>query len=175
MNTTIEKETVNEKTTACNKQIMFMPCNRYRDFSGIVHSDFSFFKNDEPKYNNILFLYKIDKDYNIYFINRCDILLVYFHTHNNLLVVSTNQLIYFLMNNQDIIQKLKIYNNLILYTNGCIITKPLKQEEKEKPINTLHQSFNVNIKSSYVINNQSYLIKYIKYKNKYLNLTKNNF
>ena len=161
-------------------------------------------------------------------------LLVYCSTFNNLFIISTNQLMCFLMNNINItdctfisLSNINIYginiddsiknelinkfidtiekyssniinpddlDKLILYLIGSIDSNPTLLPEsqsskfisyfKKKVVNpeslisklTLNFDINApNSKSSEgFINNQSYLIKYIKYKNKYLNLIKNN-
>ena len=232
INTTVETETETETATITSKKTIFNPPPRSNS-NGIVHINFSFSKNTSIINNNILFLYKV-KDTSIRNIHRYDMLLVYCSTFNNLFIISTNQLMCFLMNNINItdctfisLSNINIYginiddsiknelinkfidtiekyssniinpddlDKLILYLIGSIDSNPTLLPEsqsskfisyfKKKVVNpeslisklTLNFDINApNSKSSEgFINNQSYLIKYIKYKNKYLNLIKNN-
>ena len=172
---------------------------------GKIDPDFNYINIHDEKINitdQLLCLYKFD-DILARFINKYDILLIYCKLKNTLVILSTDQLMRFLMYNNDILNYtfISLYNNsqygldilekhkkylisqsLEIFKNNIgINSKYLNQLISYLSINisdtpednTELKKINLNFNFSYM-KSKLFYIKYIKYKNKYLNLIKKN-
>ena len=150
--------------------------------------------------NQLICLYKFEDELTT-FINRYDILLIYDSHLEILVILSFNQLMRFLIYNTDIVKYtfISLYNNnqyenvinenikkylisriLETFNNIGVNTKYLNQLISYLSIDAdINSDTNLPVLTLKIIN-QTYMnpklfyVKYIKYKNKYLNLVKEN-
>ena len=224
--TSVEKDTEMLTTTVTQTSNIQMYLVQKDTNKGNISLNFAYSENNKSSDNNILFLHKIGNDSILADLNPhdiSDILLVYNHINNNLIILSTYQLIIFLTNNNDIrnytfisLNDLSIYgrrinknkkiillsevlnilqNNisskisdgyystknkakldkLILYLTISIkYNKEDKSKDESEDESEDERETQLTLKYSSQYLTKNYLTKYIKYKNKYLNLIKNN-
>ena len=173
---------------------------RHNNYSGIINPYFKY-KNIIQS-NRILCLYKHEETL-LENINRYDMLLIYDNTNNTLIILSIDQLIRFLMynNNTEIYSFISLNNNNLYgksieenfkiylisqaseifkkinninnkYLNKLLLYLSINDNDKYKQQNN-DKLLTLNFMNSYIHKNL-YYTKYIKYKNKYLTLIKEN-
>ena len=197
--TQIEINSETESQLEVNKSIITKDKPVY---NGIIYSDLTYHNSiDICTSNQLLCLYKFENTI-VKFINHYDVLLIYDKDNNNLVILSTNQLMKFLMYNTNISK----YTFISLYNNSYygisiteddrkyLITQALKIFKNDITVTSLSLDKLILNLSTNAVNNEyktdatelqlqfvnsyihtkSFYIKYIKYKNKYLDLIKEN-
>ena len=194
--------------------LIIQPNDIFTNNTGVINPYFNYMKDNtysksmcdemnENQKDELLYLYKFENRNEI-FINKCEVLLIYDLKKNNLVILSINQLIRFLMYNSKINQYtfISLYNNnqyghiiadnhknyLILYALEIF---KYKNKTTNVYLNQLILYLSINISKSTssdtsefkqltlnftnnYINQKLFYLKYLKYKHKYLNLMREN-